>query len=52
MNDIANAVSTAFARLDAPMDPSRLNDNPMKFNRSIKLSEMKKILRSDPDYFL
>jgi hypothetical protein len=48
---IANAVSTAFARLDSPMDPSRVNDNPMKFNRSVKLSDLKKTLRNDPCYF-
>jgi hypothetical protein len=45
-------VSAAFARLDGPMDPSRVNENPMKFNRSVKLSDIKKTLKSDPDYFL
>ena len=51
MTHVANAVSTAFARLDSPMDPSRVNDNPMKFNRSVKLSDLKKTLRDDPCYF-
>ena len=48
---LADATTTAFTRLDKPVDPSRVVVNPKRFVKPMTLSEIKKKLRGDPEYF-
>ena len=48
---IADASVTAFARLDTPVNPDKMNINPKRFVKPMTLHEIKKKLQENPNLY-
>jgi hypothetical protein len=48
---MAEAATQAFSEMKTTMDPSKVNKDPKGYAKPVKLSDLKKVLRKDPDYF-
>lgn len=48
---VAEAIETAFTPLDKPVDKEKLFKEPKRLFKGVKLSDLKKVLATDPNYF-
>jgi hypothetical protein len=48
---VADGVASAVDRFDRPMDPSRVVKQPNRFVKPLPLSQLRKAMKHDPNYF-